>query len=302
MADVAIVGTGRMGSAMARRVAAAGHTVTVWNRTEAAARALAESMPDAALTVAPTAAAAVRNKDVVLSVLADGETTRAVLLDGAVLAALTPRALVCDLGTSGVSAAEHLARGLQDAGARFVDAPVSGSVPAVQAGTLLVMAGGEPEAVDAARTLLGAFARKVMHVGAAGAGQSMKLAVNLVVHDLNAAIAEALALATSAGIAGADAYDVFLESVIAAPYVVYKRAAFLDPQTAVAMSLDLVNKDLRLITGRAREVGVPVPVTVAAARSVAEACGAGYGPQDMASLTRFLAIRSGSNDASDGLA
>ena len=102
---------------------------------------------------------------------------------------------------------------------RFVDAPVSGSVPAVEAGTLLVMAGGEPDAVDAARPVLGAFARKVLHVGPAGAGQTMKLAVNLVVHDLNAAVAEALRLARSAGIAAADAYDVFQESVVAAPYV-----------------------------------------------------------------------------------
>ena len=87
----------------------------------------------------------------------------------------------------------------------------------------------------------------------------MKLAVNLVVHDLNAAVSEALIIAKRAGIAAEDAYDVFQDSVIAAPFVVYKRAAFLDPETPVAMSLDLVHKDLRLITGLADELGVPVP-------------------------------------------
>ena len=81
MADVAVLGTGRMGSAMAQRVAGAGHHVTLWNRTEATARVLAESMPAAAVTVAPTPAAAVQDQDVILSVLADGDATRAVLLD-----------------------------------------------------------------------------------------------------------------------------------------------------------------------------------------------------------------------------
>lgn len=299
MADVAVLGTGRMGSAMAQRVASAGHRLTVWNRTETTARTLAESMPAQTVTVARTPAAAVHNQDVILSVLADGDATRAVLLAPEVLAALTPGTIVCDLGTSGVSAAAELATGLRDARMRFVDAPVSGSVSAVEAGTLLVMAGGEPEAVDAARAVLGAFARKTVRVGPAGAGQTMKLAVNLVVHDLNAAVSEALLIARTAGIAAEHAYDVFQDSVIAAPFVVYKRAAFLDRQTRVAMSLDLVDKDLRLITGLADDLGVSVPVTDAAARSVAAARGAGYGSDDMASLTRFLAERPSSPPARD---
>ena len=293
MADVAIVGMGRMGSAMARRAVAAGHHVTVWNRTEATARALAESTSDARVRVAATPQDAVAGKAVVLAVLADGDASRAVLLDPAVLARLTPGTVVCDLGTSGVAAAHDLERGLRGAGARFVDAPVSGSVPAVQAGTLLVMAGGDEDAVTAASSVLSAFARRVIHVGGVGSGQAMKLAVNLVVHNLNAAVSEALALATSAGISGDAAYDVFEESVIAAPFVGYKRAAFLDPTTPVAMSLDLVNKDLRLIAELAGERGVPVPVTDAAARLVAAACADGFGPDDMASLTRFLALHAG---------
>ncbi len=299
MADVAVLGTGRMGSAMAQRVAGAGHRVTVWNRTEATARVLAESMPSTTIAVARTPAGAVKNQDVILSVLADGDATRAVLLDPAVLASLTPGAVVCDLGTSGAAAAAELATGLRGARVRFVDAPVSGSVLAVEAGTLLVMAGGAPDAVDAARTVLGAFARKIVRVGPAGAGQTMKLAVNLIVHDLNAAVSEALLMVKTAGIAAEDAYDVFEDSVIAAPFVLYKRAAFLDPQTGVAMSLDLVHKDLRLITGLADELGVSIPVTDAAAESVAAARSAGYGPDDMASLTRFLAERRSSRPARD---
>src|SRR5262245_22896659 len=117
MADVAILGTGRMGSAMARRVAGAGHRLAVWNRTEATARVVADGIPGV-VSVASTPAAAVRNKDVVLTVLADGDATRTTVLDRGVLTALTPGTVLCDLGTSGPSVATDLARGLADAQVR----------------------------------------------------------------------------------------------------------------------------------------------------------------------------------------
>jgi 3-hydroxyisobutyrate dehydrogenase-like beta-hydroxyacid dehydrogenase len=287
MAEVALLGTGRMGAAMARRVAAAGHRLTVWNRTAASALALAGA--DESIAVAGEPADAVRGKDIVLVSLADGDATRRVLLNPSVLAALTPGATVCDLGTSGVAAARELATGLAAAGARFVDAPVSGSVPSVEAGTLLILASGDPDAVDVAEIVLETFASKVIRLGPAGAGQAMKLAVNLIVHSLNAAVAEALVLATRAGITAEAAYDVFEASVVGAPFVRYKRAAFLDPQAPVAMSLALVDKDLRLIRGLADQLGLATPVTSAAATAVAEACAAGLAERDMAALGGFLA-------------
>jgi 3-hydroxyisobutyrate dehydrogenase-like beta-hydroxyacid dehydrogenase len=116
----------------------------------------------------------------------------------------------------------------------------------------------------------------------------MKLAVNLVVHDLNAALSEAIVLATRAGIELTAAYDVFQESVIAAPYVVYKREAFLSTEVPVAMSLDLVDKDLRLINALAGSLGVRASTTRAVAAEVVASCRAGFGSHDMASLARFL--------------
>jgi 3-hydroxyisobutyrate dehydrogenase-like beta-hydroxyacid dehydrogenase len=278
-----------MGSAMARRVAGAGHGLTVWNRSGAAADALVSSVPGA--RAAGTAAEAVRGCDVVLSMLADGAATCAVLLDKDVLGALPRGGVVCDLATSGVAAAGELGAVLADAGVPFVDAPVSGSVPAVEAGTLLVMAGGDPAAIAVAEPVLAAFASRVVRVGDVAAGQAMKLAVNLVVHDLNAALSEALILAEHAGITRETAYDVLADSVVAAPYVRYKRAAFLDPATPVAMSLDLVRKDLRLIAELAADVGVAIAVTTAAEVVVDAACEAGHGSEDMAALSRFRQVR-----------
>jgi 3-hydroxyisobutyrate dehydrogenase-like beta-hydroxyacid dehydrogenase len=151
------------------------------------------------------------------------------------------------------------------------------------------MASGSPDAIAAVTPVLSAFAKKVARVGDAGAGQSMKLAVNLVVHDLNAALSEALTLASRAGIDPAAAYDVFVDSAVAAPFVAYKREAFLTDGVPVAMSLDLVAKDLRLICELASELEVEVAATTAVRDQVAAARDAGFGAQDMASLQRYLA-------------
>ena len=287
MADLALLGTGRMGSAMAVRLAAAGHGVRVWNRTAATAEALVASAGRPSLQAAPTAADAVRGADAVLSVLATGSATEAVLLSEDVLDAMADGCLVVDLATSGVATSLAVADGLRASGKRFVDAPVSGSVPAVEAGTLLVMAAGSSEDVAEAAGVLGAFAKEVLRVGDVGAGQAMKLAVNLVVHDLNAAVGEALQLAEGSGVTRELAYDVLERSVVAAPFVTYKRAAFLDPDTPTAMTLALVAKDLRLICDQAEEAGLPLPVTRRVSSRVEEVVATGWGARDMADLSRF---------------
>ena len=284
MAKVALLGTGRMGAAMASRLVGSGHQLVLWNRTTATAAELADRLGPS-VQVAPDPAAAVARCGLVLSVFADGDTTCAVLLDAVRAESWLPGVVVCDLGTSGLDAAKALSAGLRTAGVGFVDAPVSGSVPTVLAGELLVMASGDEHDVALLRPVLAAFARKVMFVGPAGSGQIMKLSVNLVVHGLNAVVSEALQLAESTGIARKDAYDVLQESVVAAPFVKYKRAAFLDDTQPVAMSLNLVHKDLTLIAGLAASTGSRVPVTASVARAVGDALDEGMGALDMAALS-----------------
>ncbi len=285
MADVAVLGTGRMGAAMARKLVEAGHDVTVWNRTTETAKTLAAEI---GCRAAGGAAEAASGADVVISILSSGAVTTSVLLDPSLVVALRPGAVVVDMATSGVGVAEDLDRGLSAAGARFVDAPVSGSVSTIAAGQLLVMASGESSGIDDAEPVLHAFSKKVARLGQAGAGQAMKLSVNLVVHTLNSAVSEALALAATGGVPTEAAYDIFEDSVVAAPFVSYKRQAFLDPETPVAMSLDLTAKDLRLITDQARAGGVSTLVADAVRAEVEGACAAGWGGRDMAALSRFL--------------
>lgn len=274
-----------MGGAMARKICGAGHQVTLWNRSKPTAETVAS---ECGAEAANTAAEAVKRADVVISMLATGAATEAVLLSDDVLAALRPGAVVCDMATSGVATAHALAEALTRRGTHFVDAPVSGSVVTIAAGQLLVMASGSRVGVDIAEPVLAAFAKRVAYLGEAGAGQAMKLAVNLVVHTLNSALSEALALAAASGVTPEAAYDVFADSVVAAPFVTYKRQAFLDPGAPVAMSLDLTAKDLDLITDQAAESGVRAVVADAVRAEVGAACAAGWGDRDMAALAGFL--------------
>jgi 3-hydroxyisobutyrate dehydrogenase-like beta-hydroxyacid dehydrogenase len=278
-----------MGAAMCARLVGAGHRVRLWNRTRTRAESVREAVGSAGLVVTDTPAGCVTGAEVVLSMLADGGATSSTLLDADLLGALAPDAVVCDMGTSGVDAARSIASAYAAAHRRFVDAPVSGSVATVAAGQLLVMAAGAVEDVESVTPVLSAFAARVVRVGDAGQGQAMKLAVNLVVHDLNAALSESLVLAEGAGIDLATAYDVLESSAVGAPFVRYKRAAFLDDHQPVAMSLDLVAKDLRLVADLAAEQGREVALTRVAQEVVDAAVTAGHGALDMAGLRAFLA-------------
>jgi 3-hydroxyisobutyrate dehydrogenase-like beta-hydroxyacid dehydrogenase len=290
MADVAVLGIGRMGAAMTRRLAVAGYSVVIWNRTPAAAdRLVAGLARGARVRAASVPTEAVADAELVLVTLASGAVTEVVVLDSAVLAAARQGVIICDMGTSGVSTARVMETELRKAGLRFVDAPVSGSVPTVEAGQLLVMASGESDDIAAIEPVLRSFAKQVVHVGGAGTGQAMKLAVNLIVHDLNAAVSEALVMATRAGISAEAAYDVFQASVVGAPFVHYKRGAFLGQGGPVAMSLELSAKDLGLITSFAHQLGLPALATRAVQAEVRAACTAGFGGRDMADLACHLA-------------
>jgi 3-hydroxyisobutyrate dehydrogenase-like beta-hydroxyacid dehydrogenase len=175
------------------------------------------------------------------------------------------------------------------AGGTLLDAPVSGSVPVVQRGELTVMVGGDAAALDRARPVLAAFARQVFHLGGLGAGATVKLAVNSIVHALNQAVAEALVLAEKAGVDRAKAYEVFANSAAAAPFVLYKQPAFLHPETTPpAFLLDLAAKDLELITALAAEVGARMDLTEAGRRLMDEARAAGLGGSDMSVLAEYL--------------
>lgn len=287
MAKVAILGVGKMGAAMAKELSAAEHEVILWNRTIEKSESLAKTIKNT--SVASTISEALKNSDIALCLLVSGSVTEQLLLgDLQTLSNANKSIIIVDMGTSGVKTAHKLAEVIRNAGLRFVDAPVSGSISTIAAHQLLVMASGEKSDILEIEPVLLSFSKKVFNVGEVGNGQTMKLAVNLIVHILNAAVSEAITLATTAGVELEKVYDVFDESVISAPFVKYKKAAFLDPNTPVAMRIDTVVKDLGLIMEFGNQIGLKLEAVDAVAKLYRSAEATGMGAEDMAALARHL--------------
>lgn len=277
---VGFVGLGRMGAPMARRVLAAGYPLTVWNRS----RDRCDDLAAAGAAVAETPRALAAEVDVVVTMVADAAALAAILEgEEGVLSGVRDGAIVVDMSTIGPGAARDFAEHVAAAGAGWVDAPVSGSIALAEQGTLTLMVGGSEQAVARVQPILDTMSKASFHLGPAGAGAAMKLAVNSVVAVINEAIAEGLVLAERSGIAPKLAYDVLSSGAVAAPYVLYKRDAFLHPhETPVGFTVDLLSKDLSLILSLADSVGVALAAVSATAEVVEQARGLGLGEADMA--------------------
>jgi len=288
---IAFLGLGRMGMAMAERLATAHGELVVWNRDEAKAHDLATRLVDVSrVTVAATPREAAAGRTIVVSMLADEAALDAVLSgpDGA-LSGIDPGTVWVDMSTVGPAAVATTYERLARSGASLVDAPVSGSVGFARDGTLTVMCGGTAGDVERAQAVLGVLASRWIACGPSASGAALKLGVNLVVHALNASLSEALVMVERAGVPRSTAFDLFTNSAVAAPFVAYKRAAFENPdQAPVAFSLELVEKDLRLITALERQLGTPTDVSDAVAGLVRDACSNGLGQRDMSALAVHL--------------
>ena len=258
MTTVGLLGAGRMGCAMAHALGAAGFELVIWNRSPEPAERLAA---DVGGTVVARPADVAAAADLTVSMLADGPAVDAVYggPDGLVAGARPANVFIdCSTVPPGALRGHEAAIRARDAG--VIDAPVSGSVALARTGSLTLMVGGETGDVERARPVLDALGATIFHLGPLGTGAAMKLAVNTVIFGLNEALAEGLVLAEAAGIDRAAAYDVLAASAVGAPYVGYKRAAFLEPEaTPVAFALDLAAKDLRLIGELATSVGLELP-------------------------------------------
>jgi 3-hydroxyisobutyrate dehydrogenase-like beta-hydroxyacid dehydrogenase len=253
---VGFYGMGRMGVPMATNLVQAGHAVAVGNRT----LTRCEPLERLGCAVAATPAELAREADVVITMVSDAAAAREVYFaDDGILAGARPGTIVIDMSTVGPPASRELAEACEQTGLRALDAPVSGSIPAAQAATLIAMVGGEREVFETARPVLAAMTREQFHLGGTGAGQAMKLGINSMIATTNLALSEALVLAERSGIDRAVAYAVLKESAIASPFVHYKEAAFLDPDGADRyFSVSLLQKDVDLALALGRELQVPM--------------------------------------------
>jgi 3-hydroxyisobutyrate dehydrogenase-like beta-hydroxyacid dehydrogenase len=271
---VAILGTGKMGGAMARRLKSEGHELTLWNRTRKRAEALGVGK------VAATPAKAAEGADVVISILTDADAVRAAYLgEGGATKAARAQVFV-EMSTAGPDVSAEIAPQIQKAGAQYVEAPVLGTIPAVEAGTLIVLAAGDEAAIERARPVLQALG-EVRRVGALGSAAKLKLVSNTMIAGVSALAAELVAAGVTAGL---NIDDVFVLLSRIAPYLNTRKAGLVEHRyEPVTFALRDAVKDLRLATDLYRRTGATTPLANAT-KELYEQAARSAGDLDMSAI------------------
>lgn len=286
--DVGFIGLGRMGRGMAGRLVAAGHQVRVWNRSPEAARAVAGAVPVA------TAAEAFAG-DAAITMLADDAALRAVIVEGGLLDSGAPPGLHLGMSTISVALARDLAAIHARAGVAYVSAPVFGRPDVAEAGTLNIVAAGDPAALERAAPLLEAMGTRTWPFGAEPErANAVKLAGNFMLIAAIEAMGEACAFAEGHGVAGADLLDLLTNTLFAAPvYKGYGASIAARRYEPPGFNLRLGAKDVRLALEAAEAVGVPMPFASVLRDGLIEAMAHGDADKDLAALARVSIRRSG---------
>jgi 3-hydroxyisobutyrate dehydrogenase len=254
MTNVTVLGTGRMGGAIARRIAESGADLTVWDRTAAKARQLNVGR------AAATPAEAIRDAQFVISSLTNADAVRDVFLGpgGAFELPGGKEQLFIEMSTAGPESIEMLSGEARARGLRLLEAPVLGSVPAVQSGTLAVLVGGSRQELDAARPILEQLG-EIHYVGAFGSAARLKLVANTMLGITSAAAAELLEAGTAAGL---DRDQVFWALVRFAPALKAREAGFMRGQHEPTMfAVHDLMKDLELALDLYERAKATVPLT-----------------------------------------
>lgn len=284
---VAFLGLGIMGSRMAANLAAKGYELTVWNRTRARADDFAAAHADVEVAASPQAAAT--DVDVVLSMVVDGTQVEAILLgeDGAAAGA-RPGTLFVDCSTIGAAEAQRIGAALAGRSLILLDAPVTGSSPKAQDGTLTIMVGGPREAFERVRPVLEAMGSLIVYAGPLGQGQLVKVINNAVAATNAAVLGQALLVAAMAG-ADLDALvDVMAAGSGGSAMLDLKAGPMRRHDYTTLFKLDHMLKDIRLCLEAAAEAGTSFPAADATERILSEASAMGHGDEDFAALMEAL--------------
>jgi 3-hydroxyisobutyrate dehydrogenase-like beta-hydroxyacid dehydrogenase len=286
---IGFVGLGKMGGNMAARFLAAGYPVYGEQRD----RRGAQELVDDGLQWRATPREIAETADIVFTSLPDDNVLEAVASgpDG-ILAGLAPDKLWVDVSTVSPRASRALAERVRALGAAMLDAPVSGSVPQVQAGTLTIMVGGDEAAYARVEPILRAIGTPT-HIGENGQGLVLKLAINISLAVQMLAFAEGLLLATRAGVDPELAVEVMTESPIGSPMLKARAALVLDLPEDAWFDIGLMQKDIVLALDAARQLRVPLPSAAVADELLTLARLRGYERRDLAALFEVLAELNG---------
>jgi 2-hydroxy-3-oxopropionate reductase len=290
MTTVAVIGLGIMGGPMAANLLKAGYDVVGYNRSSDKVEQLVAQGGRGAADVAE----AVRDADVVLTMLPDSPDVEAVVLgEGGVLDAAKPGTLLIDASTIRPDVSARLAEAARERGVRAVDAPVSGGEAGAIEGSLSIMVGGDADDVADARPVLEAVGRTIVHVGPAGAGQTVKAANQLIVAGTIELVAEALVFLEAHGVDTEAAVQVLAGGLAGNRILDRKAAGMIAREFGPGFRVDLHHKDLGIVTSAAREAGVAIPVGALVAQLMGALRAEGHGSLDHSALLLLVEQLSG---------
>jgi 3-hydroxyisobutyrate dehydrogenase-like beta-hydroxyacid dehydrogenase len=286
MTTIGFVGLGAMGSRIARRLLDAGNELYGTNRTKSRAQPLIERGLQWRDTPRQVAAAA----EVIFSMVTDDAALHAVTSgpDG-ILAGLQPGKVYVDMSTVSPRASRTVAEQVKSLGAEMLDAPVSGSTPQAESGTLAIMVGGDEQAFAKVEPLLRELAQTVTHIGENGHGLVLKLAINISLAVQTLAFSEGLLLAERDGVDSRLAAEVMSATPIGSPMLKARIPLLLDLPEQAWFDVAMMQKDIRLALQAAQTVDVPLPSATAADQMLTRARELGYEYRDIAALHEALA-------------
>jgi 3-hydroxyisobutyrate dehydrogenase len=288
-AKIGVIGLGLMGRPMAMNLVKAGHAVTVWNRT--ASRA--DELVSAGATLAKSPRDAAAAGDVLITMVSDPLALEEVLWgadgnkDAAAFAALKPGSTYIDSSTISPTLAKKIAAACKERGIRFLDAPVTGGDWGAKKGELVFMVGGDAETLKAMEPIIGVMGKRWFHLGPNGAGQTIKLAMNLILALQVDALAEALALVTRAGLKGESLVEVMQSSMARSGVLDVKAPNLLKGEYTPSFPLRLMHKDLSLALELGNQIGVALPATAAARETYNFVKGASKEDLDYSAVMKF---------------
>ncbi len=289
MAKLAFLGLGVMGYPMAGHLKAAGHDVTVYNRTATKAEAWA-ARHGGAWAASPRAAA--DGCDFVMACVGNDDDLRAVVTgpDGA-LAGMKPGAIFVDHTTVSATVTRELAALAHAQGAGWVDAPVSGGQAGAENGKLAIMCGGDDAHFMAAEAVVAAYSKATVHFGAVGAGQLTKMVNQICIAGLVQAMSEGLYFAMKAGLDPKKVADLVAQGAGGSWQLSNRAGTMVDNHFTHGFAVDWMRKDLGIALGQAKDIGVSLPVTAIVDQFYAEVQQLGGGRWDTSSLIqRFRAM------------
>jgi 3-hydroxyisobutyrate dehydrogenase-like beta-hydroxyacid dehydrogenase len=289
-ARVGWIGTGRMGVAMAERLARAGVDLAAWNRT----RAKAEPLEQHGATVSESIAG-LRDRDVVFTMVAASDDLEQVLLgpDGLLDGEGRVPPVVVDCSTISIESSATVRQACADRGVAFLAAPVSGNGKVVRAGGLSLVVSGDKDTYERVAYLLAHLGRSVTYVGEGESARLVKIAHNLMLGVVTQCMAEITVLAEKGGVSRHAFLDFLNNSVMGSAFTRYKSPAFVHLDYTPTFTPVLLRKDFDLGLAAARGLGVPMPVTALTAQLVQAAVGTGRVGEDFAILLDLQAAASG---------